>query len=235
MKALIIDDEALAQDILETHLKDYPEIKLIARCANAQEAKNHMLLQPIDLIFLDIQMPVLNGIDFLKSLENPPIVIITTAYPDHALEGFELNVLDYLLKPISRERFSRAVQKAQEYHQFLQIQSPENELYFFVKADKKMIKVYYQDILYIEGLKDYVIIRMDTQRIITLQTMRSLEEKLAGKGFRRIHRSYIVRLDCIRSIGGNTVEIVEKNTPKKLPVGKNYREELQQLINKNRL
>lgn len=242
LNTLIIDDEPLAQDVLETYISKFPEINLVAKCLNAIEANEWMKSNTIDLIFLDIQMPMISGIDFLKTLKNPPLVIITTAYPNHALEGFDLNVLDYLLKPISMERFIKAINKAFELNQLQKNKSSEKvniekeqEDFFFVKADKKLIKINHNEIIYIEGLKDYVIIRMDNQRVITLQTMKSLEEKLPLAKFKRIHRSYIVNIDRINAILGNMVEVFEKNLPKLLPVGKNYREELLDIINKNRL
>jgi DNA-binding LytR/AlgR family response regulator len=242
LNTLIIDDEPLAQEVLETYIEKFPEINLVAKCLNAIEANEWMKSNQIDLIFLDVQMPILSGIDFLKTLKNPPLVIITTAYPNHALEGFELNVLDYLLKPISMERFIKAINKALELQLLQKNKSSEKgsvekeqEEYFFVKADKKLIKINHHEIIYIEGLKDYVIIRMENQRVITLQTMKSLEDKLPLSKFKRIHRSYIVNIDRINAIHGNMVEVIEKNAPKLLPVGKNYREELLEIVNKNRL
>ena len=163
LNVLIIDDEPLAQDVLETYVSQFPELKLVAKCLNAIEANEWLKSAAIDLIFLDIQMPMISGLDFLKTLKNPPLVIITTAYPNHAIEGFELNVLDYLLKPISMERFIKAINKAFELQQLhknktLEKVSTEKEPedYFFVKADKKLIKINHNEIIYIEGLKDLV-------------------------------------------------------------------------------
>ncbi len=243
MNVIIVDDEPLAQDVLETYIEKIPEFKLIKKCSNAFEANDVLQSESIDLMFLDIQMPQLTGTDFLKSLSRPPIVIFTTAYPNYAVEGFELNALDYLLKPISMDRFLKAANKAIQQHNLTSHEgsgsgsTPEDdhEAFFFVKADKKLIKVNYDDILYIEGLKDYVIIRMEHDRVITLQTMKSLEEKMPTPQFKRIHRSYIVNTKNIKAIVGNMVEIIEKNQPKHLPIGKNYREELLDLINKNRI
>ncbi len=245
IKVIIVDDEPLAQDVLETYVEKFPELSLVRKCNNALEANEVLKSQDIDLMFLDIQMPQLTGIDFLKTLSRPPLVIFTTAYPNYALEGFELNALDYLLKPISLERFIKAVNKAVE-----QIKLQRNEPgasgsaaaeadqhpdYIFVKADKKLVKVNYHDIIYIEGLKDYVIIRMENQRVITLQTMKSLEDKLPSNRFKRIHRSYIINIDKINAIVGNMVEVIEKTQPKHLPIGKNYRDELNDMIEKNKL
>ena len=243
INVIIVDDEPLAQDVLETYIEKIAELNLVQKCSNALEANEALKTHDIDLMFLDIQMPQLTGIDFLKTLSKPPLVIFTTAYPNYAIEGFELNALDYLLKPISLERFMKAVNKAMDRIELERKDSAaeivdaggENLDYIFVKADKKLIKVNYSDIIYIEGLKDYVIIRMDKNRIITLQTMKSLEEKLPSPIFKRIHRSYIINIEKINAIVGNMVEVVEKGQPKHLPIGKNYREDLLAIINKNRL
>lgn len=241
INAIIVDDEPLAQDVLETYIEKIPELKLVAKCNNALEANDALKEHEVDLMFLDIQMPQLTGIDFLKTLSKPPQVIFTTAYPNYAIEGFELNALDYLLKPISLERFMKAVNKAVEQIELQRRDAgassadEEETEYIFVKADKKLVKIFYRDILYIEGLKDYVIIRLEKGRVITLQTMKSLEEKLPQQMFKRIHRSYIVNLEKINAVIGNMVEVIEKNQAKHLPIGKNYRDELLEIINKNRL
>lgn len=244
VNVIIVDDEPLAQDVLETYIEKIPELHLVKKCSNAFEANDALKNNDIDLMFLDIQMPQLTGIDFLKTLSKPPLVIFTTAYPNYAIEGFELDALDYLLKPISIDRFMKAANKAIEQIGLQQKDgstaqatgsSSSNTEYFFVKADKKLVKVNFKEIIYIEGLKDYVIIRMDSSRVITLQTMKSLEEKLPSTNFMRIHRSYIVNTEKINAIIGNMVEVVEKNQAKHLPIGKNYREHLLTMINKNRL
>lgn len=240
MNVIIVDDEPLALDVLETYIDKIPELNLVQRCNNALEANEALNNHDVDLMFLDIQMPQLTGTEFLKTLAKPPLVIFTTAYANYAVEGFELNAIDYLLKPISLERFMKAVNKANEQMD-LQKGSPtgsggeDDPDFIFVKADKKLIKIKYSDIIYIEGLKDYVIIRQETGRVITLQTMKSLESKLPANLFKRIHRSYIVNLDRIEAIMGNMVEVKEKNQAKHLPVGKNYREELLEIVNQNRL
>ncbi|MEO1516466.1 MAG: LytTR family DNA-binding domain-containing protein [Bacteroidota bacterium] len=242
INVIIVDDEPLALDVLETYIEKIPQLKLIQRCNNALEANDALKNNEIDLMFLDIQMPQLTGIDFLKTLSRPPMVVFTTAYANYAIEGFELNAIDYLLKPISLERFMKAVNKAEEQLELQRKDSPaassgeeENADFIFVKADKKLVKIKYSDIIYIEGLKDYVIIRTETGRVITLQTMKSLESKLPVNIFKRIHRSYIVGIDKIQAVEGNMIEIVEKNQAKHLPIGKNYREELLDIINRNRL
>jgi DNA-binding LytR/AlgR family response regulator len=242
INVLIVDDEPLALDILENFVGRIPELHLVRRCENALEAKEALEEHEIDLMFLDIQMPQMTGIDFLKTLENPPLVVFTTAYSNYAVEGFELNALDYLLKPISFDRFEKAVQKAianYDLHERAEHSDdaalPEEVDHIYVKSDKRLIRVKYTDMIYIEGLKDYVIIRMDSGRVITLQTMKSLEEKLPRNMFRRVHRSYIVSIDKIRAIEGNMIEVLEKGVIKKIPIGKNYKDELLDLIKKNKL
>ena len=246
INVIIVDDEPLAQDVLETYIEKIPDLNLVKKCSNALEANEALRSNEIDLMFLDIQMPQLTGIDFLRSLANPPVVIFTTAYSNYAVDGFELNAIDYLLKPISLERFLKAANKAIEQIELLRkgkegaapvaaaASEPETD-FMFVKADKKLVRVYYHDVVYIEGLKDYVIIRQMDSRIVTLQTMKSLETKLPANIFRRIHRSYIVNINKIDAVMGNMVEVQEKGQAKHLPVGKNYRDELFELINQNRL
>jgi DNA-binding LytR/AlgR family response regulator len=250
MNVIIVDDEPLALDVIETYIERMPDLHIVARCNNAFEANEALKNHEVDLMFLDIQMPQLTGIEFLRTLTKPPMVIFTTAYPNHALEGFELNALDYLLKPISMDRFMKAVNKATEQYHLLNkdaVQTVVNEDavmigsatvkddYIFVKSDKKLIRVKFAEILYIEGLKDYVIIRTETGRVISLQTMKSLEDKLPFGQFVRIHRSYIVSMNQIHAIVGNMVEVFEKGQPKHLPIGKNYRDELLEMIEKHKL
>jgi DNA-binding LytR/AlgR family response regulator len=239
INTLIVDDEPLALDVLETYLQRMPELKLVKRCANAFEANEALSSHDVDLMFLDIQMPQLTGIDFIKTLKNPPLVIFTTAFPNYAIEGFELDAVDYLLKPISAERFMKAANKAIEQIKLRQSKQSADQIdeseFIFVKADKKYVKVRYDDIIYIEGLKDYVIIKLNSGRVITLQTMKSLEDKLPGKVFKRIHRSYIVNVDKINAIVGNMVEVLENSKAKHLPIGKNYRDDLLDMVQRNKL
>ncbi len=243
MNTLIIDDEPLALDVLETYIAKMPELNLVARCSNALEANELIRKHPVDLIFLDIQMPQVSGVDFIKALPNPPLFIFTTAYSNYALEGYELNAIDYLLKPISLDRFMKAVNKALEQFELRhREESPETSTqgvegveFFFVKADKKLVKIKYDEILYIEGLKDYVIIRLEVGRVVTLQTMKSLEDKLPLNRFKRIHRSYIVSIDKIHAVDGTSVDVYEKGVIKQLPIGKNYRDEILEIVNKNKL
>ena len=173
----------------------------------------------------------------LSRLPQSPMIIFTTAHPDYAFEGFELDAVDYLLKPISLDRFIKSTNKVLDKTSQADRKNDDGDDndFFFVKADKKLVKVKYSDILYIEGLKDYVIIRMEEGRVITLQTMKSLEAKLPQNLFKRVHRSYIVGIDKIKAIEGNMVELIEKGKAKHIPIGKNYREELLNIINSKRL
>lgn len=245
LNCIIVDDEPLAQDVLETHISKVPSLNLVAKCANAIEANERIHNEEVDLIFLDIQMPEVTGLDFLKSLKNPPAVIFTTAYSEYALEGFNLDVIDYLLKPISFNRFMKAVNKALDHATLKQgarkiqpsvaaaaeDENTEAGDFIFVKSDKKILKVKLGDIYYIEGLKDYVMIYTDEGRIITLQTMKNLEERLPANRFLRIHRSYIISINKLQSVVGNAVEI--KN--KLLPIGKNYKDAFFELVQKHNL
>jgi DNA-binding LytR/AlgR family response regulator len=230
--AIIVDDEPLAQEILETYLMDYEDFELVGSCKNAMEANKLLKENKVDVMFLDIQMPQLSGVDFLKILENPPIVVFTTAFKDYALEGFDLDALDYLLKPISKERFGKAVEKIRSE---LGKSSEAFEDSIFVKSDKKLHRLFYDEIFFIEGLKDYVIIKTAKSRIVTLQTMKSLEIKLPQHNFKRIHRSYIINLDKIKSVIGNNVEIEINGEKSKLPIGKIYRDDLLDIVNSRRL
>ena len=235
INAIIVDDEPLAQDILETYLEKIPQIQLVAKCDNAFEANEALNQHDVDLMFLDINMPQLTGTEFLRGLADPPVTIFTTAYPNYALDGFELNALDYLVKPISTERFLQACNRAIEQAELKQkAQAGQVEDggpgFFFVKADKKLVRVNLEEIVYIEGLKDYVIIRLPNDRVITLQTMKSLEQRLPEKDFQRIHRSYIVNLNRIEAVQGNSIEVKEKGKMTNLPVGKSYRDSLSDRI-----
>ncbi|HRI01961.1 MAG TPA: LytTR family DNA-binding domain-containing protein [Saprospiraceae bacterium] len=236
IKVLIVDDEPLAGEILETYIQQMPNLSLVARCFNAIEANELLQTQEVDLLLLDIEMPFLSGIDFAKNMQRPPLIIFTTAYPEFALEGFNLNAIDYLLKPISFDRFLKAINKVSERLKIKhESESTQTNDYIFVKADKKLIKLNFSDIVYIEGLKDYVMIHTDQARIVTLQTMKSLEEKLPQKLFLRTHRSYIVNLKKISAIVGNGIEVITKSQTKHLPIGKNHKDDLEKMIDEVRL
>lgn len=191
-----------------------------ANPSNAIDAGNSLENAEIDLIFLDIQMPTLRGTDFLRSLKNPPMVIFTTAYEQYALEGFELNVVDYLLKPIPFDRFQQAVQKAFDLYQLHQKTMPQERSFFFVFSEYNKIKLFHEDILYIEGMKDYVKIYTKTQQkpILTRLNLKNIEAKLPEKGFCRVHQSFIVALDKITSFQKSKL-FIEKQ---EIPIGEKY-------------
>ncbi|MDX2001417.1 MAG: LytTR family DNA-binding domain-containing protein [Chitinophagales bacterium] len=229
---LIVDDEPLAQEVLESYIQKMPELALSHKCSNAIEALAFLRENEVQLLFLDIQMPEITGLEMVKSLKNPPAIIFTTAYPNYAVQGFEMDAMDYLVKPISFDRFVKGVNKAIHYLEMDQKESQqaiEEEAYIFVKADKKIVKIMLDDILYIEGLKDYIMIFTHDQRIITLQTMKNLEERLPSNKFMRIHRSFIISLDKLKSVVGNLVEIGNKQ----IPLGKNYRDDFMKIIEKH--
>ena len=234
IKVLIIDDEPLALDILETYIERIPDLELIAKCDNAIDANEIIQKEEVDLVFLDIQMPQMTGIELIKSLPSAPKFVFTTAYTEYAVDGFELNALDYLVKPIAFDRFLKAVNKYKE-----SVDAKSNNInsddFFFVKADKKLIKIHFNEILYIEGLKDYVIIKKEQGRVIALQTMKSLESKLPSNLFMRVHRSYIVNINKIKAVVGNAIEITEAGQAKHIPIGKNYKEDLIAIVESNKL
>lgn len=233
IRTLIVDDEPLALEILESYIQQIKDIQLVAKCNNAMEALAALKEHKIDLMFLDIEMPVLRGTDFVKSLSHAPEVVFTTAYPEFVVQGFELNALDYLLKPISFDRFLKSINKYNELKS--ETKAGAEQDFIFVKADKKLVKINYNEIVYIEGLKDYVIIHTPQSRVITLQTMKSLEEKLNKENFIRIHRSYILNFDHINAVHGSDVEVIVKSAPKLIPIGNNYKDELDAMVEKKKL
>ena len=235
IRTLIVDDEPLAGEILESYVSQVPSLELVGICQNAIEAGEVLHTEQVDLMLLDVQMPQISGLDFVRSLKNPPHVILTTAFQEYALEDFDLDVVDYLLKPIPMDRFLKAIERVRDRMENESNSSSSAESYFYVKSDKKLVRVDLEDVIYVEGLKDYVIIRRANDRIITLQTMKSLENRFPQNHFQRIHRSYIVNLDHITAIVGNMVEVMVKGERKQLPIGKNYRERLLEMINDNKL
>ena len=231
MKCIAIDDEKLALDLLEDNIKRVPFLQLVARCKNAVEAAAIVKEQPIDLLFLDIQMPGISGLQFLQTLENPPMAIMITAYSKYAISGFDLDVVDYLVKPVSFDRFLKACNKAHELHQ-LKLQSIQNgELergYFFVNVEYSQVRINYDQILYIEGMKDYIKIHLlNSQRpVITRLSMKTMEEKLSGRSFVRIHKSFIVAADKINTIKRGLVVLGTVE----IPVSDSYKSLLEQAL-----
>ena len=228
IRCIIVDDEPLAREGMERLVKDSGVFDLVATCSNAMEANKILSVEKIDLMFLDIQMPAMRGIDFLKTLQVSPLVIITTAYPNFALEGFELNVLDYLVKPITAERFLKAVNRVKETleHKDGEDLTARTD-FFFIKAANSFEKVFFSDILFIEAHQNYMTIQMEKSKLIALLTIKSLEEQLPARKFQRIHKSYIVSLEKIESLRGNEIFIGTH----KIPVGKNYKEQLLKIVN----
>jgi DNA-binding LytR/AlgR family response regulator len=231
MKCIIVDDEPLAIEILESYVSKVDQLALAGSFRNAVSAFTFLQQNHVDLIFLDIQMPKLSGIDFLKTLRHPPKVIFTTAFRDYAIEGFELEVADYLLKPIPFERFLKSVAKI--IHQpvapspVAKADAQENYVYF--KVDKKMIKTRMSDILYIESIKDYVKVRTPEKEIVTQQKISYLEESLPGEKFIRIHRSFIVNREKIDAYSATDVEIGKFT----VPIGRNYKNDVMKVLGKN--
>lgn len=241
LRCLAIDDESLALDLLEDNIRKVPFLELVKKCRSAFEAIEILRQEKIDLIFLDIQMPDVSGIQFLKSLNKKPPVIFTTAFEKYALQGYELDVIDYLLKPFSFERFLKAVNKAQEYLDLTEKSGLPASVegtngasnYLFVKTDYKLVKINLREIVYIEGLKDYIKIYTTTAErpVITLLTMKAMEEKLSPREFVRVHRSYIVAIHQVQFIQRNTVHIGNKE----IPVSEHYKDNLYKIINKTKM
>lgn len=226
IRCLVVDDEPLALDILEDYIRKVPFLTLVKTTTSAIEGLSLVQSDAVDLVFLDVQMPELTGIQFLKIINGKCDVILTTAYSQYALDGYELDVVDYLLKPIAFDRFYKAAQKVLQNTGNNHSAAPEQVAaqtshdFIFVKTEHKIQKIYLDDILYIEGLKDYISIFTKTERIITLQNMKKMEESLPLKSFVRVHKSYIIALGKIESIERSRIQIGEKI----IPIGDTYRE-----------
>ncbi len=234
-KCLIIDDEPIAIRVIKKHLSAFSDFEVIAECSNALEAMPVLMKEDVDIMFCDIQMPQITGVDFVRSLSRPPKVIFTTAYRDYAIEAFELNVIDYLLKPISFERFTKAI------NNFLQQVSLQNGKgknvqdekenardFIFLKADKKHYKINLLDILYFESMGDYVITHTTAKKIITKERISNLAKDLPQNLFLQIHRCYVVAVPKIETIGPGFIEIGKK----KLPVGRSFKQKLNDFLEK---
>ncbi|MEO1438053.1 MAG: LytTR family DNA-binding domain-containing protein [Bacteroidota bacterium] len=219
MNCVIIDDEPLARQLLRDYLEKTPDLDLLADFGQAIEGLQFVQEQPVNLIFLDIQMPDLTGIQFLKILNRKCPVILTTAYSKYALEGYEHDVIDYLLKPITFDRFLQAVQKAKDrIHAVLTTEPVATSDYFFVKSEYKTLKVNYNEVRYLQGLGDYVAIHTTAGKILTLENMRDLEARLPGRLFIRVHRSYLIALSAIDYIERNRIVLGEE----RIPLGNSY-------------
>jgi len=233
-RCLIVDDEPLARELIKGYVAKLENFEIVAECSDAMKALNTLRAKPVDLMFMDIQMPQITGIEFLKTLKHPPKVIITTAYREYALDGFELDVVDYLLKPITFERFLKSVNKFYQMNQDdVQVVSGHSfdkgadESFIYVKENKKVIKIYLSEIKYIEGLSEYVQIYTDKRKVIVKTSLTQMEEKLPNEQFLRIHKSYIISVSKIEAFTANTIEIQNKE----LPIGRSYKNVVLNLLN----
>ena len=234
---LVIDDEPPAREILKQHIAGVEALELAGTCSNAVEAVSFLKEHPVDLLLLDIQMPQLLGTNFIRTLKNPPKVIFTTAYRKYAVEGFELDAVDYLLKPISFERFLKAVNKVLQLNisaakamptsATKEKQNGESNSFLYFRAERKMVKVFFRDILYVEGLKDYIRIVTDNKTIVTKYVLSTLEEMLPANEFLRIHKSYIVAVYKIDSYNADTIHIAKHE----LPIGRLYKFDVNRALN----
>lgn len=232
MNCVVIDDEPLAREGMANYVRQAGFLNLDGTCENPIQLMPVLDRQSIDLIFLDIQMPKMSGIDFLKMTSNPPIAIITTAFPNFALESFQLNVLDYMVKPITFERFMSAANKAWDYHRLLVAAKADSQrargkdAYFFIKCGNKFEKIVYDEILFIEGLQNYVAIHTTKARYTTLLTLKNLEERLDTNSFLRTHKSFIVSINKIDGFEGHEI-FIKTN---RIPIGRNHREMIMQKV-----
>ncbi|MDP9076573.1 MAG: LytTR family DNA-binding domain-containing protein [Bacteroidota bacterium] len=226
INCVVADDEALARYVIINHLGMLENMSILATCSTGLQVYDTIKGSNVDLLFLDIQMPKLTGIELLRTIKNPPAVIITTAYPEYAIEGYELDVIDYLLKPVTFERLLKAIDKferradpAFKRSQDFKTDSPElNEAFIYVRSDKKMVRIMLKDIIYIEGLKDYVKIHTVDNQIVTYKTMTYFEEKLPASQFMRVHRSFIVSFSQIKSYSAAEINVEQEV----IPIGSTY-------------
>jgi len=231
IKCIIVEDETLAQDVIKDHLKKIKEFELVGIYRNALEAMEALRTKEVDVMFLDIYLPGMTGLDMLRSLPDPPLVVLTTAYAEYALESYEFSVIDYLLKPISFERFSKAVNKIKEGRLFSHVgkeQGRQSQDHIFIKSNNKFFKVNFSEIMYIQGMKDYLKIHTAEYTLVTHQTMNEMEKILPATQFIRVHKSYIIALAQIKTIYGNSIEL-GKTT---IPIGINYKENVMNLISR---
>ena len=233
IQCLIVDDEPPARDVLRRYVEAVPSLALSGECGNAIDTMSFLQQQPVDLLFLDIQMPQLKGIELLKILSNPPKVIFTTAHSEYALEGYNLDIVDYLLKPIQFDRFLKAVSKAFQYAKPTATgavtpvqEESKKEPYIYLRADRKMVKVLLQDILYVESMKDYIKVYTTAGVIVTKQSITSMEAMLPDDDFIRTHRSFIASLDKIKSFTPEIIEIEKAE----IPIGKLYRTQVMKVL-----
>jgi len=234
IKCLVIDDEQPSKDIIEKYIAGVESLELAGSCNNAVEALSFLQSNTVDLLFLDIQMPHILGTNFIRTLKNPPKVIFITAYRKYAVEGFELDAVDFLMKPISFDRFLKAVNKVLELNLQKNVKEADKpdepkeaaQPFLYFRSDRKMVKVLFNDILYIEGLRDYIRIYTTTKTIVTKHQLASLQEMLPADAFLRIHRSYIVSVSKIDSYDADIIEIAKKE----LPIGRLFKHDVNKLL-----
>jgi DNA-binding LytR/AlgR family response regulator len=222
LSCVIVDDEPLAREGLVDFVSEIDFLQLAGTCENPVQLIKFLEQRPVDLLFLDIQMPKMSGIDFLKFTRNAPMAIMTTAFSEFAVESFRLNVIDYLLKPITFERFLQAVHKARDYHGFQLSNRKEEMDHFFIKCSSKYEKIFYDDILYLESMQNYVTIYTEKGKYIALLNLKTLEQQFDPRAFIRVHKSFMVAIGKIDAIEGNEIHIRSL----KIPIGRNYREQV---------
>lgn len=234
LRCLVVDDDPLALQIVENCVSSTPFLAHVGSCSSAIAAAEVLRTQPVDLLFLDVEMPLMSGLDLLRTLQHPPLVILITSSKSYAVAAFEYEVLDYVVKPISYARFLQAAQKALTAHEARlnpaldTIEAPTNTEFTFVKVDSKLVKVLFDEIRYIEALGDYVHIVTGKSKLIVYSTMRAVEEKFPAALFARVHRSFIVNLKRVQTIEDNTVILDDKH----IPIGQTYQREVYQRLNK---
>jgi len=232
MNVIIVEDEPLAREGLQMYVREVDFLDVKAVCEDALQANKVLNEQSIDLMFLDIQMPKITGVEWMRSLKTPPLAIMTTAYPNFALQGFELDVVDYLVKPFPFDRFLKAVNKAHELFELRQQSSTHaaREDFFFVKCDSRFEKIHFRDVLFVEGMENYVVIHTQNQKYVTLLRMKAMEETLPATDFLRIHKSYIASVKSISAIDGNDVIVGGK----RLPISRERKAEILERLIKNK-
>lgn len=226
MNCIIVDDEPLAREAVAQLVSAYPSLNLCAAFSNAHPASEYMSTHSVDLVFLDIQMPGITGIEFARTIPKTTLVIFTTAYTEYAIDSYDVDAVDYLVKPVEPQRFRKAIEKARSYRALLDAGTEEkietsDEEYFFIKSDRRYFKVNYEDILFVEGLKDYVILQLADQRIVPRMTLKAIAELLPPKYFLRVNKSYIVNTCHIDSFDNNDIFIGTHE----LAIGSNYRDQ----------
>ncbi|HNR17230.1 MAG TPA: LytTR family DNA-binding domain-containing protein [Chitinophagaceae bacterium] len=232
INCIVIDDEPLARKGLKEYIADVDFLDLAAEFDNPLQATEFISNGQTQLLFLDIQMPKITGLDFFRSLQHPPPVIFTTAYPQYALEGFEVNALDYLVKPVSFDRFLKAVLKAKEYYEVRDknVADAAASEYFFIKADNKLVRILFDEVLFVEALQNYVTIHTTGKKYMTYLTFKSVEDYLPGDKFIKVHKSYIISASKVDSIEGNEIKIGQHH----IPISRNQKDEVMEKLLRNR-